>query len=769
MRLVSTINKSFVEHFAKFVTQRPWLVLALALLVALAMGSGGQFIQVTDDYRVMFGEHNPQVADFNRLEETFSSFSSVLVAVTPSDKNIFTRENLTAVEDITHEAWQLPYSNRVDSLTNYSFSQAIGDELIVEPLAEDAALLDDDDLKRIKEIALNEPEIVGRLIAHDGSTAGVAVTFTLPDNRDQAINEIVEVLDGILEQARSSNPNVTYYKSGDVVLNHTLSVATQDDFLVLAPSAFAVVALAALVILQSILGTLSIMVIILAAVATTMGFAGWLGTVFDPLNSVVPIIIMAMSVAHSVHIVATSLNNMRNGLCKQEAIQTSLDNNFVPMLFTTLTTVIGFLSLNASDSPPFHTLGNFAAAGVLCGFIFATTLLPALLCILPLRMPQARFKTIFSFEKLGNLIIARRKRLAWAGGSIMLVLILGIPLNVLTDSWAHFFDDRYEFRRDTDFIMDNLSGIDMLEYTLDSGAEGGITTPEYLRSIDAFAEWFRNQPNVDHVEVFSDTMKRLNKNLHGDDPEHYRIPEEAGLASQYLLLYELLLPFGRDLNHRIDIAKKSTRMTVILGSPSSKIHRELAEKSKIWAEENLPNLEVTASGITMIFAYLSKRNIESMLSGTIIAMAIISIMLILIFKSVRFGLISLIPNFLPPAMAFGLWGYLSGEIGISSSVAIIVAFGIIVDDTIHFISRYLKARNESKSPTESLQYVFSSVGMALFTTTVVLALGFLVFIASGYVGSWVLGLLIAITIGFALVADFLLLPSLLLAIDRKKP
>ena len=762
------MNQKVLARYAEFVTHNPWRVIVLTVLFALVMGAGAQFITVTDDYRVMFGENNPQVADFDKLEQTFSSFSSVLIAAAPDDQQIFTSENLSAIEDLTLAAWQLPYSNRVDSVTNYSYSEGIDDDLIVEPLVEDAVDFDEEDLARVKEIALNEPEIVDRLISSDGSVAGIAITFTLPEVRDQAIIEITETLNEILDQARSDHPNIAFYKSGDIILNHTLSVATEDDFLVLAPFAFAVVVIVSLLILRSILGTLAIITIIFATSAATMGFAGWIRTVFDPLNSVVPIIVMAMSVAHSVHIVSTSLNNMRRELPKLEAIQTSLRNNCYPMSFTTLTTVIGFLSLNASDSPPFHTLGNFAALGVIFGFIFATTLLPALLCVLPIRASKLRIKRGLTFDQIGAFIIAYRNRLALVIAPIIIVLMFGIPLNILSDAWAHFFDERYEFRRDTDFITQNLTGIDMLEITLDSGIENGVTEPEYLRNIESYAEWLRKQPEVVHVEVFSDIMKRLNKNLHGNDPGYYRIPEERDLASQYLLLYELSLPFGRDLNHRVDVAKASTRMTVIIGNPSSKVHRELADKAEDWASANIPNVDVTVSGITMIFAHLSKRNIESMLSGTIIAMAVISLLLIIVFKSIKFGLISLIPNFLPPAMAFGLWGHVSGVIGISSSVATIVAFGIIVDDTIHFISRYLRARQDSKSPEESVQYVFSSVGKALFTTTVVLALGFLVFVVSGYVGSWVLGLLIAFTLVFALIADFLLLPVLLLAIDRRK-
>ncbi len=196
--------------------------------------------------------------------------------------------------------------------------------------------------------------------------------------------------------------------------------------------------------------------------------------------------------------------------------------------------------------------------------------------------------------------------------------------------------------------------MDSLEYALKAGREGGITDPAYLKKVDAFAEWYRKQPQVSHVRAFPDIMKRLNKNMHGDDSAFYRIPDDPKLAAQYLLLYEFSLPFGSDLNNRIDISKSTTRMTVVVRSISSRDHRDLDARAQAWLRANFPEFAAEASGISMVFAHLALRNIHGMLRGTIIAMALISFILILVFKSVRLGLISLVPNFLPAAMSFGL-------------------------------------------------------------------------------------------------------------------
>ena len=757
-----------LERYIAVVLRRRWLVAALAVLVMLGMTGGARFIGVTNDYRSLFTEDNPQLAAFDALEDTYSASNTALIAVAPGAGSVFTREALGAIEELTEAAWRAPYSTRVDSLTNYSHSEALGDELIVEPLVDDAQSLSDADVARIEEIALNAIEITGRLISHDGRVGGLAINFALPENPDAAVIEITDYLDALLDRARASHLDIAYHLTGDIVMNRTFADATRDDLETLAPIVFLIIAVATAVLLRSVLGTLAILLVLVFAITTTLGFAGWVGAVFNPANSGVPIIVMTITVAHSIHIATAALRGMGRGLDRNEAIAESLRVNAWPVFLTAATTAIGFLSLNASDSPSFHLLGNLVAFGVLCAFVYSMTFLPAMLSILPLRARPASAERPGFFDRFGAFVVARRTVLLWSVSLLAVALVMGIPRIELTDNWTRYLDERYEFRRDTDFVSANLTGMETLEYSLDAGREGGITDPEYLREVDAFAEWYREQPEATHVRAFPDIMKRLNKNMHGDDPAFYRLPDDAALAAQYLLLYELSLPFGGDLNDRIDIAKSATRMTVVLRSLSARHQRELDVRAQAWLRANAPRLATEASGVSIVFAHLSQRNIESMLSGTIIAMGLISLILILVFKSVRLGLVSLVPNFIPAAMSFGLWGYLVGHVGLSASVVTAMAFGIIVDDTIHFLSKYLKARRESLPPPEAVRAAFRAVGQALWTTTAVFSLGFLVFASSGFEVSWALGLLVTITIVFALLADFLLLPPLLIAIDRKK-
>lgn len=765
---------SLLDRYVAGVLRHRWPVAALATVFMLAMTAGVPFITVTNDYRVLFSDDNPQLIAFDALENTYAVANRALIAVAPRDGDMFTREALGAVVELTDAAWQAPYSSRVDSLTNYTHSEAFGeDDLIVAPLVEDAGGLSDADRNRIETVALEAVDIAGRLISYDGRVAGVAINFVLPENPDQAVIEITDYLNGVLEEARASHPGIAYFATGDVVMNRTFADATQDDIQTLTPIVFLIIVVATIVLLRSALAAVAVVALLMFVINTTMGFAGWRGVVFSPTNAGVPIIVMVVAVADSIHIVTTALLGLRRGLDKHAAIVESFRVNAYPVFLTSVTTAIGFLSLNVSDSPPFHVLGNYVAFGVLCAFTYTMTFLPALLAFLPLRAARVQagapaFVDRF-YDRFADFVIARRTPLLWFSVLTVVLLATGIPRIEFSDNVTQYFDDRYQFRRDSDFIAANLTGLDRLEYSLDAGREGGITDPEYLRRVDAFAEWCREQPEVSYVQSFPDIMKRLNRNMNGDDPAFYRLPETGEMAAQYLLLYELSLPFGGDLNDRIDIGKSATRMVVATGNAWSRELRELDARAQDWLQDNSPELANEASGVSVMFAHMSQRNINSMLGGTISAMALISFILIFIFRSVRIGLISLLPNFIPAIMSFGLWGYLVGHVGIASSVVVAVVFGIAVDDTIHFLSDYLKGRREGHSAPDAVRFAFRTVGHALFTTTAVLSAGFLVFASSGFEVSWALGTLVTMTIIMALAADFILLPTLLLVIDRKAP
>jgi hypothetical protein len=415
-------------------------------------------------------------------------------------------------------------------------------------------------------------------------------------------------------------------------------------------------------------------------------------------------------------------------------------------------------------------MGNIAAMGVVAAWVFSMTFLLALVSILPFRLKPRAKGLRLPMDRFGDFVVRKRTPLLWGVTAVALSIIAFIPRIEVDDRFVKWFDESLPFRVDTDFATANLTGLYTLEFSIGSGEAGGIAEPAYLERLEAFSVWLRAEADITHVNSFTDVMKRVNKSMHGDDPDWYRLPDERNLAAQYLLLYEMSLPYGLDLNSQVNVDKSATRLTVTLNTVPTKRMREIADRAASWLSENGPAaMRAEPSGASIMFAYLAERNIRTMLRGTALAFLLIAATLVIALRSVRLGLISLIPNFIPVLITFGLWGAFVGEIGISASIIVATSLGLIVDDTVHILSKYNRAKNEQCINThESIRFTFSHVGTALWVTTVILVAGFAVLGFSSFKLNVDLGTLTAVTLAVALVMDFLLLPPLLMRVDRGK-
>lgn len=759
--------EQFAVKWGNWVTRHRILTIVVSLVIAMLAASGGRFLGFTNDYRVFFSGDDPHLLAFENLQDTYTKNDNVLFVIAPEGGRVFTNKSLAAIADLTDRAWETPYSIRVDSLSNYQHTEAEEDDLVVADLYEDAASLSEQDLARIQNIAVNEPFLVHRLVSEDARVAAINITVELP-GVDEATEgpEVVEHVTALREYVEQTYPDLKVYLTGIVMMNQAFTDASIYDMSHLVPAALGVILLLVFLQLRGFTGTVGTLVTIILSVVSAMGMAGWMGIKLTPPSMSAPTIILTLAVADCVHILANWLQKYRGGMDKQSAMAESIRINFSPVFLTSLTTAIGFLSLNFSDAPPFGDLGNIAAMGVVFAWFYAKTILPAMVTLLPVSDRKHRAYGTEVINLFADWVIRKRAMLMPVMSVIIVGLILLIPRNELNDVFVNYFDKRIEFRTDTDYVVDNLTGMYFVDYSLDAGESGGISDPDYLNQVQKFSDWLREQPEVIHVNTLTDVFKRVNRSMHADEQDWYKLPDQRDMAAQYLLLYEMSLPYGLDLNNQIDIEKQRTRLSATLETLSTTDTLAFEKRSEAWMEENTPDIKTTGASPTIMFSHIGMRNIISMLGGTAFALVAISMLLIFAFGSLRYGLLSLIPNIAPAAMAFGLWGLVDAEIGLGLSVVTAMTLGIVVDDTIHFMSKYLRARREQGlDATEAVRYAFATVGIALWTTSLALAAGFLVLSTSSFVLNAEMGLLVAIVIMFAIVVDFLLLPALLIRYD----
>ena len=758
-----------IVNYANWVIRWRWPVILATLALAMGLGSGGQYLQFDNDYRVFFSDENPQLVAFETMQDTYAKTDNVLIMMEPADGKVFTRETLAAVVDLTERAWQIPYSTRVDSVSNFQYTEAEGDDLLVDDLVNNLGQATDADLERWRAIAVQEPQLVERLISPEAHVTAINVTIQQPGiDLTSEGPEVVNFSRNMIAEFSAQYPGIKLHDSGVVMMNNAFPEATQIDMQTLIPMAFACIIVGLMIFLRGVLPMLITVVIVILSIMMAMGTTGWLGIKLTPPSASAPTLIMTLAVADCVHLLVSFGHSLRQGKDRRASMVESLRINFHPILLTSVTTAIGFLTMNFSDSPPFHDLGNITAMGVMFAFALSVTFLPAVATLLPIK-PHGVEHGANLMNRLADFVIARRRSLIWIMAAIIVGLTAALPRNELNDVFVEYFDTSVPFRVKTDYIQDQLTGLYFIDYSLDTEDTNGVADPQDLQLFEDFAVWLRTRAEVLHVNTFTDVMKRLNKNMHADDQSYYRLPEARDLAAQYLLLYEMSLPYGLDLNNQLNVSKSATRITVTLKTMSTRDTLKFEREVDAWLDANAADLVKHAASPTLMFSHIGMRNIKAMLLGTSVALVLISLLLIVALRSLKFGLISLIPNLVPAAMAFGLWGLLVGQVGLAVSVVAAMTLGIVVDDTIHFLSKYLRAKREMNlDAQDAVRYAFSTVGVALTVTTIVLVAGFMVLAQSNFELNSSMGLLTGITITLALVVDFLFLPPLLMLMEEKQ-
>ncbi len=780
-----TAFSNAVRAYARFVIRFRFVVILLSLAALLAIASGGSKIGFTTDYRYFFDAQNPNLVDFERIQNTYSAPDTILWVLQPDEGSATSPRMLNLIAQMTEDAWQAPYVTRVDSLTNYQHTTAQGDDIFVRDLVQDPENVTDEEGRWVLETAWGEPAINLRLISEDGRTTAIVATLAMPKEQDAetaeelaatraAVGELSAFAREVEARYVDEYPDVHFALTGSILLGNAFSEAARSDLSTLIPIMLGILIFTILLLTRSIFGTFAAIVIVITSAAAAMGTAGWLGIPLSPPSASTPTVILTVAVADSIHILVTMLIQMHRGQSKNEALEESLRINWTPVFLTSATTAIGFASLNFADAQPFRDLGTLAAIGSMYAWFGSVTLLPALLAVLPIRAYGAVENQSRFMEKFGRAVIRLRVPLFGIIAIGAVASIAMLPNLTFNDRFVEYFDDRVDFRVDSDFAADNLTGIYQVSYSIPAADSGGIQEPEYLNNLEAFANWYREQDGIVHVATFTDVIKQLNESMHEDDPSYYRIPDGRQEAAQYVLLYEFSLPYGLDLNDQLNVDKSASRLVVTLDDLSTEEFSVLRDCASEWMGDNFPEYmmtredgeEVRPAGQFVMFAYIGTSNFAQMRVGTAIALILISLILVLALRNIRLGIISLIPNIMPPLVAFGIYAVFVTEIGFWASFVVATALGLIVDATVHFLSKYQRARDEKGlDAKDAVLYAFTTVGLPLWVSTFVLVAGFSVLAFSYFKVNAMLGIMVAATIATALVLDFLLLPALLIFFD----
>ncbi|MBL8952185.1 MAG: MMPL family transporter [Myxococcaceae bacterium] len=747
-------------------TARPRLTVAVSVALFLLGAAGLLRARFSTDYRIFFSKEDAGLASFQKLESVFTKTDNVLFVVSTPGDSVFGRETLAAIDELTREGWRLPYASRVDSVTSFPFAQGSADELTVRPLlSKRPAELDDAELETMRQRALDEPILVGSLLSRDARTAGVNVTLRLPREDPEEVPRTVDAARALVQRVKAKHPGLEVRATGMAFVNHAFMETSIRDMGVMIPLMLLVMLGAMALMLRSAHGTLAVAAVVVISATLAMALAGWLGYPLSPTSIAAPMIVLTVAIADGVHLVLATMENLRRGMPKRDAIVRSVRENLEAVTYTWLTTVVGFLCLNSSDAPPVLHLANMSSFGVTMAYAFSLTLLPGLCMVLPLRAPRASVdRAPPFFGQLAGFVL--RHKTAVLATSLATTLGFGVLASRLenNDAFLQYFDAGLPFRQDVDFAMKRLSGVYRLEFQLGAGGPSQVTDPAYLERLDAFSRWLEQQPEVQHVYGLNHVLSRVHRVLNGDGAPTREQAAEA------LLLYTMQLPAGADLTDRVNIDQSASRLTVTVRDLSTRQMTTFAERSEAWLAANAPpSMASRATGPVVIFSALSERNARGMVQGDLLSLALISLCMVLVLRSVKLGLLSVVPNVIPIVIGYGVWFLAVGKLNVVGTIAGSISLGVIVDDTIHFLTRYKRASAvPGTTPEGAMQSTLAHVGPAMISTSLVLALGFGVLTLSRFQMTSHLGWLCVLIVGSAPLADLIVAPALVLVFTRSK-
>lgn len=740
--------------------------MVLCFLLCLIAEAGLPRLTLSSDTRVFFDPKSNELVELENFEHKYGQDNGVLMVVWAGGQKITSPAALAAIGDLTAQAWKLPYSTRVESLINFPHVEADADSFSVDQLVPRPNAVSPEQAAAIERIAVDDPLVRNRLIAADGKAAGVLVNFNLPAEGSRQVREIIAASRALAARIGKTHPGIEVKLTGNVMLMGTFSEAAVDDAIFLLPISLIVTALVMVTFVRAIRPSIAILTLLVLSSASAMGIAGWFNFVVNPASIAAPIIIMTVNMAAAVRIVTTTMAELGAGRTRIEAIRESLRIHVRPVTLTTATSAIGFLSMNLAEAPPFRDLGNMVAMGIGIAYLFTFSWLPAMLMQTTLRPTENRSER--AMIALGHFVNRHYISLFFLCACIVVASSFWLGRITLDDDFARYFDTRFQYRQDSDFAEKHLTGLNLIEFDVGAGRDSGVYDPAYQRKLSDFITWLRAQPHVVSVIGIPEITRRIEKAMNAGKPGAVAgIPNDADRIAQYFLLYELSLPYGSSLNDQINVARSSSRVTVILSDVKSSEIRAINKAAQDWLAANAPpDMKSSGISINVLFSTVSWINIRSMIGSTIISMLVIAAVVGLAVWSFYFGVLSILMNVLPSIVGFGIWGLLIGQIGLAASVITAMTIGLVVDDTIYFLIMYQIARKRGLDAEAAINEVFVTVGSAMLVITASLAVGFGVLIVSGFEVNRSLGAQTAIVILANLFIDWLMLPPLLRIVDR---
>lgn len=747
----------FVNGLVSLIVGKRWYFLVLCLLLFAGLGALAPFVEQAHNVDYFVLQDDPSYQYYQRFKKIFGNDEFFVIAYQQED--LFSAHNLQVLKEITQQIEDLGNVRRVLSLANVDDIVGSEEDFTVRPFLEEIPN-DPEQLADLRREAVANPLYVRSLISEDGQTAAIVI-FTREHPQDPQYRK--HLLAQVERIVAPFGGKKKFHLAGWTVTNLRLTQYMQQDLATFIPITYLLITGVIFLFFRDWRLTLLAVINVSACLCATMGMFKVLGFSINNVTTIVPPLIMALSLADTVHI----FSHLRRSVLERHpepgsALSEVLRKLAGPCFLTSLTTAIGFASLVVSRLEPIRQFAVVSTCGMFLEYFFSFFFLPPLLLLVdPQKIYQDRHRSGLMGRVLdGILFMVTRQRILVLAGSVLLVafsLFFASQIKVET-SLFDYFKKNSPVMQNIKFVEQHLGGVNSLDLCLESSQPDAFKEPRNIRVLDELSQGLKRIPGVDIVLSFADFIKEMNKSFHNEDPAFYRVPESRNLVAQYLLLQDM-----DQLSDFVNDGYTKCRMSIRISRHSTEEEKEIiSEIKRVIAKVSHPGLEIKITGFVPQEVLVTHTIVSSQVKSLAMAAVLIFLVMFLVLRSFALGVMSIVPNAFPLVLNFGLMGAAGISLNASTSLISAVALGIAVDDTIHFLLGYAGERKKGFDSWRSVKQTIYSKGQAIISSSVILAIGFGILICSPFVPSLYFGLLTAIIMLTALFGDLFIAPAMCL-------
>ena len=728
-------------------------VVSWAVVLASLAVTAGFFLLIAGDIRLetdldeYMPQEHPAFVYSNQAEEWFDIEDGIIIAV-EHPQDLFNAGTLEKIRDLTLALQARDELEDADVTSLYTADDIRGTEdgLDVRRFYEEVPA-DARELGRIREAVMGNGMIAGRLVSEDGRIALIVAAI-----EDEAFSP--SFYEEIRELARSYEGPESLYVAGRPVVEGTMAALGMADMKRMAPLVILVIAAALLILLRSVRSTLLTLLVVLMSTVWTFGLMALLRVPVYAVSTMIPVMLIAIGVAYGIHLFSQlHLIRLRDPAAPRgEAVREMVRGEWKPVLMAALTTAVGFLSLVTSQVYPVKYFGLFTSFGVLAALFLSLVFIPAGLMILGLpgaggkqRRPAAAAageREGRAARRFTRAVLRRRGLVIGSAAAVLALTVLGISRVWINSSFLDNFSGESEIVRTDRFINRHFGGTSTLNVILSSEVEGTFKEPGALALLDRLQERAESLPDVGNSFSLADYLRRMNRVMHEDREAFDAIPGSRELVAQYLLLYEMSGD-PQNLERVVDYDYRQANLTLQLKNDDSRtIEAAIAAMEEVAADLSKLGVRLDYAGSGYKSLVFTRLILDGQISSLLLSVGIVILLLSLMFRSLKAGLVGSVPIILAAAVNFGVMGLLGIPLSTTTALLSSIAVGIGVDYAIHFIDRY-RLYSARLAPEEAAVLTMHHSGRAVLMNAAVVIAGFLVLLASVFPPNRALGALVS--------------------------